>query len=114
MLNYCFVKTSIVCFFRRIFVTHKNAVFDIITKATIVVILLWTLTFILEVIFACGSQFTANWGSPAAQHRYCSKIGFTSEEGLAGSDLALDVVLLALPMPKASHAGADLSARTKM
>lgn len=106
MLNYCFVKTSIVFFFRRLFLTHKKATFDIITKVTIVVILLWTLTFLLEIIFACGSHLPANWGSPAAQELYCSKIGFTSIEGLAGSDLALDVILLVLPMPKASYAGA--------
>ena len=112
MLNYCFVKTSIVFFFRRLFVTHKKAAFDIITKATIVVILLWTLTFILEIIFACGSHLAANWGSPAAQDLYCSKIGFTSIEGLAGSDLALDVILLVLPMPKASQIGAIRSITT--
>ena len=106
MLNYCFVKTSIVFFFRRLFVTHKNAAFDVITKATIGIIFLWTLTFILEIIFACGSHFAANWGSPVAQDLYCSKIGFTSTEGLTVSDLALDVILLVLPMPKASQMGA--------
>lgn len=106
MLNYCFVKTSIVFFFRRLFVTHKNAAFDIITKATIVIIFLWTLTFVLEIIFACGSHLAANWGSPEAQDLYCSKIGFTSTDGLVGSDLALDVILLVLPIPKASHMGA--------
>ena len=109
MLNYCFVKTSIVYFYRRIFVTHKNTIFDIMTKMTIVVILLWTLTFILEVIFGCGSHLDANWGSSAAQHLYCSKIGYTSELGLGGSDLALDVILLVFPMPKVNDDGARSS-----
>ena len=99
MLNYCFVKTSIVFFFRRLFVTHKNAAFDIITKATIIIILLWTLSFILVVIFDCGSHVAAHWGSPAVQYN-CSNIGFTCQEGLAGSDLVLDMILLALPMQK--------------
>ncbi|KAI4246697.1 MAG: hypothetical protein LQ352_006318 [Teloschistes flavicans] len=107
MLGYGFVKTSIVLFYRRIFVTSKRTPFDIATKITIAVVFLWTIAFILMVIFACGSEFDANWGSPAAQHVYCNKIGFTSEEGLAGSDLVLDVVLLALPIPVVIQAALD-------
>ncbi|KAL8777189.1 MAG: hypothetical protein Q9213_007969 [Squamulea squamosa] len=99
MAGYGLIKTSIVLFYRRIFVTSKRTLFDMLTKITIIVIFLWTIAFILMIIFACGSEFSANWGSPAAQHVYCNKIGFTSEEGLAGSDLILDVVLLILPIP---------------
>lgn len=41
----------------------------------------------------------ANWGTPAAQEAYCAVIGHTSEEGLAGSDLILDMVSIILPIP---------------
>ena len=63
---------------------------------------LWSLTFILIIIFDCGAHLFANWGPPADQEAYCAAIGYTSEEGLAGSDLILDVVLIILPIPSVS------------
>lgn len=89
MVGYGLVNTSIVCCYRRIFVTRKRSVFDISTKITIIVIFLWTIVFVLMVTFACGSEFEANWGSHSQ----------TSVEGLAGSNHILDVALLVLPLP---------------
>lgn len=102
VICYGLIKISIVCFYRRIFVTHKRTVFDVVTTAVNVVLFLWSLTFILIIIFPCGRHIYANWGTPASQIAYCEAIGHTSEEGLAASDLILDVVLLILPLSSVS------------
>ena len=83
LLSNGFIKLSIIAFYRRIFVTQKNSVFDIVTKIFALVIFLWTMTFILLLIFGCGGHVTANWGSPNEQSIYCDAIGYTSEEGFA-------------------------------
>ncbi len=102
VICYGFVKISIVCFYRRIFVPWKRTLFEITTTVVSVIMFLWSLTFILIIIFDCGAHLFANWGSPASQEAYCATIGHTSEEGLAGSDLILDVVLIILPIPSVS------------
>ena len=102
VICYGFVKISIVCFYRRIFVPWKRTLFEITTTVVNVILFLWSLTFILIIIFDCEAHLFANWGSPAAQEAYCAAIGHTSEEGLAGSDLILDVVLIILSIPSVS------------
>lgn len=99
VICYGLIKTSIVFFYRRIFVAHKRTLFSILTTVVNVVMVLWSLTFVFIIIFPCGKHVDASWGTPAAQEAYCEAIGHTSEEGLAGSDLILDVVLLILPIP---------------
>ena len=99
MICYGFVKISIIAFYRRIFATNKRTIFDIVTKITMVVVFLWVITFILIIVFPCGIHVDANWGPPVQQLAYCQSIGYTSLEGLAGSDLILDVALIVLPIP---------------
>ncbi|CAD6593849.1 MAG: hypothetical protein ASARMPREDX12_007700 [Alectoria sarmentosa] len=99
MLSNGFIKLSIVAFYRRIFVTRKNSVFDIVTKILASVIFLWTITYILIDVFACGGHVTANWGSLDEQSKYCDTIGYTSEEGFAVSDLIIDIFVIASPLP---------------
>ena len=97
-----FIKISIIAFYRRIFVINKNTVFDIVTKILTVVVFLWTVTFILIDIFACGGHVTANWDSLAEQSKYCDAIGYTSEEGFAVSDLIINVFVIISPLPLVS------------
>ena len=98
MLAYGFIKLSIVAFYRRIFVTHRGFAVDLLTKATSVVIVLWTFTFIMLIVFACGKHFWANWGATGDQLIYCP-VAFTSEYGLAISDLILDAFTFLMPIP---------------
>lgn len=98
MLAYGFIKLSIVAFYRRIFLTHRGSITDILTQATSVVIILWTFTFIMLIVFACGKHFWANWGSTGDQLVYCP-VAFTSEYGLAISDLILDAFIFLMPLP---------------
>lgn len=104
MLSNGFIKLSIIAFYRRIFVTRKNSAFDIVTKTLALVIFLWTFTFLLIDIFACGGHVTANWGSLEEQNKYCDTIGYTSLEGFAVSDLIIDIFVLASPLPLVSTA----------
>lgn len=97
MLAYGFIKLSIVAFYRRIFVTHRGFAVDLLTKITSVVIILWTFTFIMLIVFACGKHVWANWGSTGDQLLYCP-VAFTSEYGLAISDLILDCFIFLMPL----------------
>ena len=99
MLSNGFIKLSIVAFYRRLFVTHKSSAFDLVTKTLALVIFLWAFTFFLIDIFACGGHVTASWGSLEEQSKYCDTIGYTSEEGFAVSDLIIDILVLASPLP---------------
>ena len=91
MIAYGCIKLSIVAFYRRLF--------DITTKVTMLVIFLWSIAFILMIIFACGTYFWANWGSTLDQLKFCP-IAFTSEYGLTISDLILDVFIFFMPIPQ--------------
>ena len=98
MLAYCFIKLSIVAFYRRIFVTHRGFAVDLLTKGISVVIILWSFTFIMLIVFACGKHFWANWGATGEQLIYCP-VAFTSEYGLAISNLILDALIFIMPIP---------------
>ncbi|KAF1949907.1 hypothetical protein CC80DRAFT_579190 [Byssothecium circinans] len=89
---------SIVAFYRRLFVVDKRSIFGIVTLLTQVVLVLWSLTFILLIIFPCGAHIWANWGSTGDQLALCPVV-FSSEYGLTGSDLILDVYIFLLPLP---------------
>ena len=49
-------------------------------------------------VFACGKHFRANWGATGDQLIYCP-VAFTSEYGLAISDLILDAFIFLMPLP---------------
>ena len=82
--------------------TNKGTVFDIMTKISIAVVFLWIVAFVLMTIFDCGIHVDTNWGDGAQQLAFCQAIGCTSGEGLAGSDLILDIFLILLPIPSVS------------
>ena len=101
MIAYGSIKLSIIFFYRRIFVPQRGTVFDIVCTVTIVVVFLWTLAFILMIIFPCGALLWPNWGSTGDQLALCPII-FTSEYGLVVSDLILDFWVILLPLPLVS------------
>lgn len=102
MVCYGFVKLSILAFYRQIFVINKRTAFDIVTIVAGWVIFLWTITFILIIIFPCGGHVDNNQGSAAQQIKHCLVIGYTSLDGLAASDFILDLFLFLLPLPMVS------------
>jgi len=98
MLAYGCIKLSVIAFYRRLFVTNRNTFFDILSKVMATVTFLWALAFLLIVIFPCKTAFYANWASDEVSLEHCS-IGFTSEYGLAISDLILDLIIILMPLP---------------
>ncbi|KAL9089359.1 MAG: hypothetical protein Q9159_002575 [Coniocarpon cinnabarinum] len=89
---------SIVYFYRRIFVTHSKSGIDVLLKIAIATIVLWTITFELLIIFDCRGHISSNWASSGEEAANCP-VGFTSEYGLAISDLILDVFIFLIPLP---------------
>ena len=64
------VKLSFVYLFRRIFnVGGHSRWFTIITTSSIILLVIWTLGFMLEMFLQCPGHLTAQWSSSAS--RYC-------------------------------------------
>lgn len=96
ILAYGFIKLSVIYFYRRIFSKGSNA-FNIISIAAVVLVITWTLGFVLVQIFSCGSHFEYNWG-PLLDQMYCVG-GLPYLEGLMISDFITDFLVFFLPFP---------------
>ncbi|PSR82548.1 hypothetical protein BD289DRAFT_488118 [Coniella lustricola] len=95
------IKLSAVFFYRRIFtstysVTGKKQWFNVISTVTIVVIILWLITFEFLAGFECGTDIASLWNGNYLKN--CT-ITFPFLYGEAVSDFLLDVWILALPIP---------------
>ena len=99
MIAYGLIKLSIITFYRRLFVVNRGTIFDIMTKVGEVIVILWTMAFILMLIFSCRTDFWANWGSVLIQLQHCP-ITFTCAYGMAISDLILDIIVILMPLPR--------------
>ena len=101
LASYGLTKLSIIFFCRRLFVVGKAGLMNLVTIGAIVVVVLWSIILLGLFIFGCGSNFKAHWGSIAEVEKSC-KMPFTLEEGMASSDLILDVFVFFLPFPMVS------------
>ncbi|KAL9057863.1 MAG: hypothetical protein Q9162_002093 [Coniocarpon cinnabarinum] len=81
---------------------------DVLLKIAIATIVLWTITFELLIIFDCRGHISSNWASSGEEAANCP-VGFTSEYGLAISDLILDVFIFLIPLPLVSLLSPDQS-----
>ena len=97
ILAYGFIKLSVTYFYRRIFVAKAWSTFDIVTKITIVIIILWTLGFFLVNIFGCGKHFSYSWG-PLIKNEQCVN-GVPELTALMITDFITDLFVLILPFP---------------
>ena len=98
MLTYGLIKLSIVAFYRRIFVTRRGIIIDIVTKIAFILIILWTATFFSLTILGCGTHFSAIWGPTREEGEYCSVYN-SSGLGIVISNFMLDLFILLLPLP---------------
>ncbi len=97
MTAYGLIKLSALSFYLRIFSTTKRSLFSVTCYVTGLLVVAWTLIFILLIIWGCGSPIWANWGSPDA--RIHCPISLTSKHiGLMISDLLIDVWIICLPI----------------
>lgn len=99
--QFAFVKSSAVFFFRRIFVSHRGTTMDWASTIMLVLINLWSVSFLIALIFGCGKNVAIHWG-PLQQLEASGCDGITPEEANLISDPILDFFILVLPLPSVS------------
>lgn len=97
MLAGLFIKSSIVCFYRRIF---RGTIFNIVTIALLVVIVCWGISIFLATLLQCA-PIRMVWqslsGSPERNAQCINVIPLFY--AMAISNLILDILILAIPIP---------------
>ncbi|KAH6670379.1 hypothetical protein B0J14DRAFT_670688 [Halenospora varia] len=91
------IKLSFLFFYHRIFCVSKTGPARHIIVGTIVIVILWTLAFFFNEVFACGIHFDSLWGKIALR-KYCHK-GLVFQYGLSMSAFILDAIILIIPLP---------------
>ena len=94
---YGFIKLSVIFFYRRIFVKGTRTWFDIATKVSVAIVIMWTVAFFLAEIFKCGPHVSDNWG-PLIDVTQCADPDKLLN-GLFVSDFLTDLLVLLLPIP---------------
>jgi hypothetical protein len=87
-------KLSALFFYRHIF---RGTLFNIISWAMIVIVILWTIAFFGVVIFQCGVRVDLLWSSGAIVKEQCAP-GFNIAISNAGTDVFTDLVILLIPI----------------
>ncbi|KAI1758776.1 hypothetical protein GGR53DRAFT_205421 [Hypoxylon sp. FL1150] len=87
-------KLSVLFFYRRIF---RGKLFEVLSTAMIVVVVLWTFGFFFAILFRCGTQFWALWAPLKflLANCYASTPMF---QAFCISDVITDVFILAMPI----------------
>lgn len=102
---YGFIKLSIIFFYRRVFIAQKSDWMNYATHVFTAVVVAWTLAYIFAIAFSCGTYWSAHWSSYAAMFEHCNG-GYPIQhivESLLITDLILDVLIVALPIPRVSQ-----------
>lgn len=94
---YGFVKVSIICFCRRIFVAHQGSIFDRVSMAVLVLAASWSIGFLLTLVFGCGKYVSLHWAPLQDVQARCDVS--TPQQAMVISDFILDVIILLLPLP---------------
>jgi hypothetical protein len=92
------IKLSLILFYRRLFVVIKRSAFEIVCFVQIVLIVMWVLGLILIFLFGCKTKIYLHWAPLSEVQRQCGD-PLAPEMALVVSDLATDLMILALPMP---------------
>lgn len=101
VLAFGLIKLSITFYYRRIFVVGRGFLFDWITKAAIIIAVLWTVGCVFGFIFSCGTHVSANWGNDLDVGMYCGPSSDVNNAFVV-SDLVTDVMVLCMPLPVVS------------
>ena len=91
-------KLSICCFYRRIF---RGKIFNVVSKITIALVILWIITFIFALPFGCHTHASAWWESLANLNTYCVN-PFDVLLSFSVVDVAVDLMILITPIPLVS------------
>ena len=96
--EFCFIKASIVFFIRRIFVAHSTTLMNWMSIGLISLIVLWSVSFLMALIFGCGKNVAIHW-APLEQLVESGCDGITPEKANLISDPILDLIILIFPIP---------------
>ena len=99
------IKLSFIFFYRRIFIVGtNNAIFNIVSLASLILMGVWMLGFFLGTLLICPGHIDAYWSFSMPAYGYCwnyvQLLIFWSI--LYGSDVVTDVIVLLLPVPSVS------------
>lgn len=89
------MKISASFLYRRIF---DKRIFRFTIDIWIATMILWTVAFVLFVLFQCGSHLMALFGSPQDSLKYCEHALHGLYAGM-GSAVASDFITVILPIP---------------
>lgn len=92
------MKLSVIFFCRRIFCDVFKNRFDIITKILVSLVVVWSVGFTFAVIFECGTNFWALFGTADNLVKYCVET-LKLAEAFVISDAITDLMILGLPLP---------------
>jgi len=90
------IKTSVLLFYRRIFIGHR---FRIINNWLLALITAWWLTFFLADLFLCGVHPDANWDATEKAKGYCLSTWVVSFV-FSITDVITDAAIIWLPYPE--------------
>ncbi|KAH4217063.1 hypothetical protein HBI81_140120 [Parastagonospora nodorum] len=90
------IKLSVVLLYRRIFSISRS--FNIYSYFLLALITAWTIAFLGANIFQCGSHPAAAWTSVKQLLQYCDDTSGATA-ALALTDLIMDLMIIAAPMP---------------
>ena len=100
------MKTSIVLFYRRIFCTGQRTWFSMLTAAFIGLTVMWTLAFFFAILFECGTDIQAGWGTYDEFKAHCDNTVIL-DEVYSIIDFVLDLIVFIMPLPMV-FIGSDL------
>ncbi|KAK0714039.1 hypothetical protein B0T26DRAFT_628011, partial [Lasiosphaeria miniovina] len=89
------VKFSVCLLYWRLF---ARVMFRRFLAVWCVVVVCWTVAFLLAGLLECGSQLSALFSSPQVYYRYCGS-AVPAGYGMIASDLATDLITLVIPVP---------------
>ncbi|PWY87082.1 hypothetical protein BO94DRAFT_575212 [Aspergillus sclerotioniger CBS 115572] len=89
------LKLSVLFFYRRIFV---GRLFNIASWTLIGIVIAWGATFIIALMSSCGTHFMANFSTLGEVVEHCINT-FGLLIAFAVSDVLVDLIILAIPLP---------------
>ena len=88
-------KLSICFFYRRLFRGYK---FNIVSWATIAIVILWSVSFTIAIAASCRTHFEAYWASLMTLKAECADT-FHLLLTYSVTDVIMDVLILVVPIP---------------
>ena len=101
ILSLGLIKLSVVMFYRRIFCTGVRTFTSVSVVAMSVLITAWTLAFFFLFTFYCGGHPSRAWGTVVDIVEHCPNT-LNDELALGISDLIIDILIMAMPIPAVS------------